>query len=324
METLISIIIPVYNVEKYLQDCVDSVRKQTYKNLEIILIDDGSTDNSGKMCDEYKKQDARIKVFHKSNGGLSDARNLGLEKATGQYVYFLDSDDILPQCAIEILLYICLENKADVAIAGYEKFSNRIPQEVDTNKLEDSEVLDKIEAIRRMLLQNGFGHEAWGKLYKTKLWKCEHFPKGKLYEDYATTYRIINQCDKVAVLKGNLYWYRIRNGSIMKSKLNAKNMQLLDIAEEVTSYLKREIPELEYEACYLQMVIYLKLMKQILDNGFSSFKEEQKRIKKYIIYCKPLLKMSFAKKKDIVKAKSYLVSKYLFWVIYSIGEKTHL
>ena len=110
----------------------------------------------------------------------------------------------------------------------------------------------------------------------------------------------------------------------MKSKLTAKKMQLLDIAQEVTDYLKCEVPEVENEARYLQMVTYLKLMKGILDNGFSAFAEEQDRIENYVLSCKPLLKMSFAKKKDVIKAKSLLINKRLFYMIYTLGEKTHL
>lgn len=324
MEILVSIIIPIYNVENYLEDCVESVKKQTYKNVEIILVDDGSTDNSGEICDKYEKLDERIKVFHKSNGGLSDARNVGIEKATGQFICFLDSDDMLSMCAIEEQLNACLKSDADICIGGLKKFSDSLPQDICNKDMKDTIILDKIETTRRMLLHNGFGHEACGKLYKKELWKDERFPKGKLYEDYATIYKVVSKCNKCVILKQKVYWYRVRAGSIMKSKLTHKNMQLLSISEEVTSYIKYEMPEVENEARYLQMVTYLKLMKGILDINFSAFPEEQRKIEKYIISCQALLKMNFVKRKDKIKAKSFLVSKYLFYAVYMLGEKTHL
>lgn len=325
MEKLVSIIVPVYNVENYLTECIESTLNQTYHNVEIILIDDGSTDRSGKICDTYANKDNRIKVFHKKNGGLSDARNMGIEKVTGEYIYFLDSDDILPTGAIEKMLNACVKEDADMAIAGSEKFvDNKLPQSSEKDEVQSGEMLDKTETIRRMLLHEGFGHEAWGKLYKKDIWKYERFPKGKLYEDYATIYKIACGCNNAIILKEKLYWYRIRSGSIMRSKLIAKNMQLLDIAQEVTNYLKCEVPGVENEARYLQMVTYLKLMKGILDNDFSVFPEEQDRIRKYVLSCKPLLKMNFAKKKDIIKARSLLINKRLFYIIYALGERTHL
>lgn len=322
MEELVSVIIPVYNVEAYLRECVDSIVNQTYKNLEIILVDDGSTDNSGKICDEYVSRDHRIKVFHKVNGGQSDARNLGIEMATGDYLYFLDSDDAVPECALKKLVDYCKKESADVSFSGIKRFSSNLPnaQEDDTVSL----TLNEVETIRKMLLNDGCGHEPVAKLYKRKIWEHEKFPKGKIYEDYATLYRVISKCKKIVHLRENLYWYRIRTGSTMHTKLTSKNMQLLDIADEVTKYLEENVPDVENEAKYLQMVTYLKLMKGILDNGFSAFPEEQARIKNYVASCKPLLKMKFARKKDIIKARSLLLSKHMFYAIYSIGEKTHI
>lgn len=323
MKPLVSIVIPVYNVEQFLDECVQSARKQTYRNLEIILVDDGSTDDSGKKCDNYENNDNRIRVIHKSNGGLSDARNVGIENATGEYIFFLDSDDILPNCAIEKLLNACLKNNADVSIAAMKKFSSRCPQKKSEKDTAIITAINRTETIRRMLLRDGFGHEAWGKLYKIELWQYERFPKGKLYEDYATIYKVISKCQKSTIITEALYWYRVRSGSIMNSKLTLRNMQLIDLAEDVTSYIRNVIPDVENEARYLQMVTYLKLMKGILDTGFSSFPEEQRKIKEYVISCKSLLKMDFVKKKDKIKVHSLLIGKTVFYVVYSLGEKTH-
>lgn len=323
MNELVSIIIPVYNIENYLEECINSVEIQTYKNLEIILVDDGSSDKSRELCDEYAIKDDRVKVIHKKNGGLSEARNVGIETATGEYLYFLDGDDVIPTCAIEKLLNACENTCADVAFSGMKQFFDEVP--APHQNVENSvTVLDKTEAIRRMLLNDGCGHEAPAKLYKKIIWENESFPKGKLYEDYATLYKIISRCKKIVILEENLYWYRIRKSSIMHSEIMQKNMQLLDISQEVTDYLEKNVPEVKEEARYLQMVTYLKLMKGILDNGFYSFLNEQDRIRKYVKSCRPLLKKKFAKKKDILKAQSLLRSKHLFYMVYSLGERINM
>lgn len=322
MNELVSIIIPVYNIENYLEECINSVEIQTYKNLEIILIDDGSSDKSGELCDEYAVKDDRVKVIHKKNGGLSEARNVGIETATGEYLYFLDGDDVIPTCTIEKLLNACENAGADVAFSGMKRFFDELPQLQNNENI--MVVLDKTEAIRRMLLNDGCGHEACAKLYKKIIWENERFPKGKIYEDYATLYKIMSKCKKIVILQENLYWYRIRKSSIMHSGITQKNMQLLDISQEVTDYLEKNVPEVKEEARYLQMVTYLKLMKRILDNGFNSFLEEQARIRKYVESCRPLLKKQFAKKKDILKAQSLLRSKHLFYMVYSLGERINM
>ena len=236
------------------------------------------------------------------------------------------------QAATSVLLPELEEAKIPAAIYG--RLSVEDDEKEESMETQIALVQDYINRSRELsyvdtYFDNGFTgtnfkRPACGKLYRKDIWKHERFPKGKLYEDYATIYKITCGCSRVTVLKENLYWYRTRVGSIMKSKLTVKNMQLLDIAQEVTNYLKCEVPVVENEARYLQMVTYLKLMKGILDNGFSAFPEEQDRIKNYVLSCKPLLKMSFAKKKDVIKVKSFLLNKRLFYMIYTLGEKTHL
>lgn len=317
----VSVVIPVYNVQKYLRCCIDSIIKQTYQNLEIILVDDGSTDESGKICDQYVEIDSRVHVLHKKNGGLSDARNAGIKLSKGQYLYFLDSDDAIPIYAIEKLLNACETEDADVAMAGISVFTDILP--CKKNKEGIFVTVSKVEALRKMLLHDGVGHEAWGKLYKKSLWENEDFPNGMLYEDYATIYHIVGKSNKIVILSDELYFYRIRNNSIMKSKITKKNLVLLDISNDVTNYLKKNIPEIGYEAQYLQMVTYLKLLKGILDNGMNSYPEAQDRIKRYVFSCKFLLKENFVKRKDILKARALMINKYLFYLVYSLGEINH-
>lgn len=317
-DELVSIVVPVYNVEIYLTCCIESILAQTYKNMEIILVDDGSTDSSGNICDGYAEKDKRIRVIHKENGGLSDARNVGIQAATGTYIFFLDGDDAISSYAIS-KLYEAFCDDIDIAIGGMKQFKDSVPKSED--KRCNTTVIENVEAIRRMLLHEGIGHEAWGKMYRRDLWKENLFPKGMLYEDYATIYKILRKSNKVIIVDEQLYWYRIRSGSIMKSRISQNDMILIKVAADTTDYLRKEVPEVEGEAQYLQMVTYLKLMKRILDVDFNAFSREQMEIVDYIKNYKHLLRKPFVKFKDKVKAESLLISRYLFYAIYTFGKK---
>ena len=191
---LISIIIPVYNVEKYLKECVDSVRKQTYKNLEIILIDDGSKDNSGKLCDELAKEDNRIKVIHKENGGLSDARNVGIENATGEYIQFIDSDDFVEKDMIEILHNDICQEKADVSMCSLYLYKDG---EKTTDASYKREIFNKELVLKEILLDERVRSYAWNKMFKKSLFESIRFPKGKVFEDIYTMSPIFQKANKI-------------------------------------------------------------------------------------------------------------------------------
>lgn len=202
---LVSVIIPVYNMQDYLKACIESVQNQTYPNLEILLVDDGSTDRSGALCEEYAAQDERIRVFHKENGGLSDARNMGLMEAHGEFLAFVDSDDLLAPKAVETLETLCETSNAEAAIGQVSAFAGHCTFAEESAQ---GEVIPMKEAMRRMLLHQKIGHEAWGKLYRRSLWQTMKFPVGLLYEDYAAIYRVIAQCRNVAIAPIPLYYYR--------------------------------------------------------------------------------------------------------------------
>lgn len=315
---LVSIVIPVYNVAEYLEGCMESVLQQTYKTLEIILVDDGSTDESGNLCDIYGQKDDRVKVVHKPNGGLSDARNEGIDIATGEYLYFLDSDDLIPEEAIDILVNIAEKSNCDVVIAGLQKFEDHVDKVSLSNQ--KFETVDHEEAMKRMFLHNGIGHEAWGKLYKRCLWKDIKFPVGKLYEDYASIYHVIAMCNSVSITQQKLYYYRIRQGSIMNTKIKNKELQILDVSNQVTGYIKESFPNLKEYAEYLQLVTYLKTMKRILDGGFNQYTEEQKIIMDYANSCKWIMKRDWVKAIDKIKFSTLLLNKHVFYCVYAIGE----
>ena len=188
MEELVSVIIPVYKVEKYLERCVESVQKQTFQNLEIILVDDGSPDLCGAMCDEMAKTDPRIKVIHKNNGGLSDARNVGIEMASGNYIVFVDSDDWLDLDMIALLYRVLKKYNADIAECSYRNIcTDRIEEETNCSaKVVEG---DRILALEAMLDWRWFKPVAWNKLYKRDVLGDIRYPKGKLHEDEYTTYK---------------------------------------------------------------------------------------------------------------------------------------
>lgn len=227
----ISVIIPVYNVEEYIERCLTSVLNQTYSTIEVILVDDGSTDNSGSICDRYAKQDQRIKVIHKKNGGLSDARNSGLKIAKGKYVCFVDSDDVMAPNCIELLYNLCVKNDAEISMGQYQIFCEKITF-VDGNK-QNEEVLNGCEILWRLFGKDYVTYVvAWGKLYLRQLFEDVEFPYGKINEDEATTYKLFNKAKRVAVSEANVYGYYMRQGSITKSVFTHKKLDFLAIAKE--------------------------------------------------------------------------------------------
>lgn len=240
-EDLISIIIPVYNVEDYLERCINSIINQTYKNLEIIIVDDGSTDNSGKICDMYKEKDSRIKVFHKKNGGLSDARNYGMKYAYGKYIAFCDSDDFVDKKMYEILYNNLIENNADISITNYYKFSSseEITDNYDYKKNDKITVYDKIGMFDHLFDDYLLSMVAWNKLYKKELLENLQYPKGKLVEDVALAHYIYSRCNKIVITNLQLYFYYQRETSILGS-VKVGLLDELDFVYDRIEFMKKE------------------------------------------------------------------------------------
>ncbi len=217
----ISIIVPVYNVEPYLDRCVQSVLQQSYQNIEVLLVDDGSPDNSGTMCDRWAEKDGRIRVIHKKNGGLSDARNKGLDFAAGEYIAFVDSDDCIAADMVQTLYQALKANDADISICNYiltDEDCVPLKRVNDHPPIED-EVLSGLDAIRKMADNNGrYFLPAWNKLYKKSLFSEIRFPKGKLYEDSFIVHKLYERCNRVACVSYAGYYYVQRSGGIMASR----------------------------------------------------------------------------------------------------------
>ena len=227
MSDLISVIVPVYNVEQYLDKCVESIINQTYKNLEIILVDDGSSDQSGKKCDEWNIKDSRIKVIHKENGGLSDARNVGLEVATGDYIGFVDSDDWIEPGMYERLFEEICRTDSLVAICDYSKYYEDNPNTLYKEKKEIVHVYKGREIVNYMTSDGKvkISYSVWKCLYKKTCLEGCKFPVGRYYEDVLFNVNALWTIDRVVYIPKVYYHYRIRNNSIIGGGISPKHIE---------------------------------------------------------------------------------------------------
>lgn len=240
MDSLISVIVPIYNVEKYLRKCIESIINQSYKNLEIILVDDGSTDSCGSICDEYAKIDKRIKVIHKENGGLSDARNRGIEASGGAYLMFIDGDDYINEKMAEILYKRIKEDNTDLAMCNF-LFVDECGAEVrERNRVLPikNEILTSPKLMKKLLgNKRGYYAIACNKLYKKNLFEDIRFPSGKINEDEFVVHRIFVKCQRISCVSIPLYYYVQRSGSIMNAAVSAKNLDIVEALYDRTKYL---------------------------------------------------------------------------------------
>lgn len=245
MQDLVSIIVPIYNVEKYLEKCIKSILNQTYNNLEVILVDDGSPDKCPELCENIKSLDGRIKVFHKVNGGLADARNFGLRYATGKWVCFVDSDDYLKPTYVECLVTLAYKYNADIACCGYELTSE---EGVPIAPVSDIETYDKClcrESALYELLCDRIKSYAWNKLFISKLWNEEKWNTSyKVYEDNATVYKIFAKANKVAISTSRQYYYVQRRNSILHTMNLSAYIKFIEVLNEQESYVKQNEPQL--------------------------------------------------------------------------------
>lgn len=237
LQPKVSVIVPIFNVDKYLDECVNSIINQSYSKLEIILVDDGSSDTSGQKCDTYKAVDNRIKVIHKKNGGLSDARNAGIEIATGEYISFIDSDDYVSEIFIESLVNKANNTDCKVCALMWQKEfwdgeQNKVNLETNLKKIvyEKKNAKDALELMLYQQIPTG----AQFKLYHRSIFENIRFPYGYYYEDVATTYKTFEETSSVIIVTGDLYAYRKRNTSIIRQPFSEKKLSALKIYEEIT------------------------------------------------------------------------------------------
>ncbi len=241
MSEKISVIVPIYKVEDYIDECISSIRNQTYRDLEIILVDDGSPDRSADICDRHAQQDDRITVIHKKNGGLSDARNAGLSIATGDYYYFVDSDDRLPPSSIEDVYLLAKKNNVQMVIAGFERFdeNNNVFFSTETNGVYVS-VMDQRELVKDFCRD---GCRAWAVLYKRQIHEGIYFPVGEINEDEAIVFEIMERVTTAVVTNRVVYSYRCREESITTSPFSLKKLIWVKHCEQNFNWIVEKYPE---------------------------------------------------------------------------------
>lgn len=255
----ISVVVPIYKVEKYLAKCIESILNQTYMNLELILVDDGSPDNCGKLCDYYAQKDSRIFVIHKTNGGISTARNAGMKVATGDYICFVDSDDWVKENMLECLLNIALKYDADITVGGVllatvvEDYYTIEPEESSAPKIN---CINKTEAIDHYLLEP-WG--AWNKLYKMNIHKHIFFPEGKIHEDEAIMFALLACSEKIAYTNEKLYVYVQRKGSITSQEFSLQRFDWFCSWRYNFTFVKDNYPQFTDKCVskYCDVILYI-------------------------------------------------------------------
>lgn len=250
----ISVIVPIYKVEEYLYRCVDSIINQTYTNLEIILVDDGSPDNCPMICDEYAKKDIRIRVVHKKNGGLSDARNAGLDIATGEYIMFIDSDDFVDIEMMESMMKNMIDNNVDMVVCNI-KYVYEDREVVKYNQAD--RILDRYEAMEEYLKDGVVQAVAWNKLYKKSLINNMRYKVGKTNEDEFFTYKVVDKTEKIYYNSSPFYNYIQRDSSIM-GKYSIKRLDGVEASYERLNFIKEKYPSLylSEKRTFLNLCIY--------------------------------------------------------------------
>lgn len=269
-EPLISVIVPIYHVEKYLSRCIDSIIDQTYQNLEIILVDDGSNDGCPAICDEYAQKDNRIVVIHKENGGVSDARNKGVDASKGEYIGFVDPDDYIHRDMYRILMDTILKNSADACICSYKYVYDGRPKEEDVTFENDIHTdIKSGKSIQYFYYSSDKKLELtvpWNKLYKKELFRGYRYPLGRIFEDEATTFKFLYRCEKVCLIDIPLYYYLQRNDSIIGVMNGQRDSKVVE------AYLERIdfYHEMEEESLWCKAVIHCLHMMCYLQSNIKS------------------------------------------------------
>lgn len=261
----ISIVVPVYNVEKYLRRCLESILGQTMRELEIILINDGSTDRSGEICEEYKERDNRIQVIHKKNGGLSDARNAGARIAASDYVIFLDSDDYIAQDMMETLYTLAKDSGADMSVCGvYNVYGEReIPQYSKSEEF----ICTGEEAFMHILEGKKIPGTICNKLIKRQIVQQIEFPAGRLYEDAFYTLDLVQRVENVSVTTRPMYYYAHRQDSITTSTFKEADLDIIYAYRKTLELVKKKYPRLMMQAVFRLFWAHFIVIDRILGTG---------------------------------------------------------
>lgn len=268
----VSIIVAAFNVEDYIEKCILSLINQTYKSIEVIVVNDGSTDKTREIIENIKQKHQDIIIINKHNGGLSSARNEGLKIATGEYIAFVDGDDFVDEKMYEKMLINCEENCADISICGFIRvYSNRNIY----NCTNESKIIASKECLKRMLISDGIYDYAWDKLYKRELFNGIAYPEGKLFEDVYTTYKTVVRANKIFLDSECYYYYNQRNGSILRSTFNIRKMDCIEAINEIADFVYQNNlgldKEVKIKRLYASLNMILGIAKSKVFLGETTF-----------------------------------------------------
>ncbi len=306
MNELVSVIVPLYNVEHYIRKCVMSVLDQTYKNFELLLIDDGSTDKSGQYCDEFGALDPRVKVMHKKNGGQSEARNMGLDYADGRFIFFLDSDDWIEPEALAVLMDQMDREDADMICCSYRLTDEN--GEVLESVVQEAKTYSMEEAVKAYVSGTAIHSVVWGKLYKKELFDSIRFPASRVHEDDFISYQLVYASRKITTVSDVLYNYFQRQNSIMHEAFSAKRLIKIDAARDlyhkILEHGEKEVQHIAYiryiEALQSMYVCSMKYLDQSQLKSLDPYKDE--------IYRECKKAYHFLGKEEIPRRELFLIS----------------
>ena len=272
---MISVLVPVYNVEKYLRRCLDSILAQTYTDYEVVLVDDGSTDKSGALCDAYAAEHGHIRVIHQKNAGLAQVRNVSVAAARGEYITFVDSDDAIEPTYLEVLMRDLRETGSDIAICSWSEVSDDgVRTELSWDHKEKGfQVWTTEQAVKSLLYQKGIDNNMWGKLYARAVLEDVVFPAGRIYEDIAVAYQIFLKGKRVCYRPEALYLYTCNTTGISQSVFTPRRMDLIDMAEAMYYDIKKRFPDYRPAARSRILRAYIHVYLQIPDQAeFDTYK----------------------------------------------------
>lgn len=242
MKPLISVIVPVYNGEAFLDQCLESIAAQDYARLEIIIVDDGSTDGTAAISDRWAERDSRVRVIHQPNGGHSAARNAGLDAMSGELMMMVDSDDVLHPDFITVLLDLMRRHEADIVVGGYVAFEGAAPDFGRHASTGDTRLLDQHQALMAVFYQHGLTHSPWGRLFKASLFDGIRFPLSIIYEDLAIIYPLLKHCQRVVTTSRVLYGYRQHANNSMRV-FSPRRTAVLDVCENLERQMQADDPQ---------------------------------------------------------------------------------
>ena len=318
---MISVVVPVYKVEKYLNRCVDSILNQTYTDFELLLIDDGSPDNCGKLCDEYAKKDHRVFVIHQKNGGLSSARNTGIdwfyEKNKSEYITFVDSDDWLHPEYLSVLMAGITENHVKISVCNYNRVTYEIPHKSYDN------IKFELTSPENFLVNHSWQYNyAWGKLYHKSVFEDIRYPIGKIFEDTFTTYKVLHKCEKIAYTELQLYYYFQNDQGISHSPWKPSELVIFDAMQEQLNFYKEKGLQKAYDKEFelfvhhhAYQIVRIKENKNDLKKNKATLKEIKKTLRNY-------LKENKDKFNVHNMTYSYEAAYPIFMKLYALASKT--